>query len=176
VKYFSLLLISFVVLLSGGCAKKKYDYTIHKPKVKYRYPSQQALNKTLNKKLGSKYVWAEEGPRSFDCSGLVYYSYGVMNMQVPRVSSKQALVGAPIARSQLQYGDLIFFDTSSPRNGRINHVGIYIGNGKFEHAANSKDGVIITSIDKPYYKSRVMSYRRYLPSTYAINQQPVYKQ
>lgn len=174
-KYFFLLLISFVVLLSGGCAKKKYDYTIHKPTIKYKYPSKQALNKTLNEKLGSKYIWAEEGPSAFDCSGLIYYSYGVMNMQVPRVSSRQALVGMPITRSQLQYGDLIFFDTSSPRNGKINHVGIYVGNSNFQHAASTKKGVIITSLNKPYYKSRVMAYRRYLPSTYAVPYSSIYR-
>ena len=173
-RYFFLLLISFVVLLSGGCGKK-YDYTIHKPKVKYRYPSKQALNKTLSQKLGSRYIWAEEGPNAFDCSGLVYYAYGTMNMTTPRVASKQALVGMPIKRSQLQYGDLIFFDTSKKRTGKVTHVGIYVGNNKFEHAASTKKGVIISSLDKPYYKSRVLSYRRYLPSTYRYYQYPSYR-
>jgi len=99
--------------------------------------------------------------------------YGILTTH--KEMPKQALVGMPINRSQLQYGDLIFFDTSKKRTGKVTHVGIYVGDNKFEHAASTKKGVIISSLDKPYYKSRVLSYRRYLPSTYRYNQYSSYR-
>ncbi|NKQ40311.1 MAG: hypothetical protein HF962_01920 [Sulfurovum sp.] len=161
-KSFFLLLFPIIIISLSGCAPK-YDYRIHKPKVKYKKPSKDALARTLKEKLGSKYVWAEEGPRSFDCSGLTYYSYGRMNMEIPRVSREQAKVGKTVALDQLKYGDLLFFDTAKKRTGKVNHVGIYIGDGKFQHASSSTEGVIITDVNSSYYKKRVVVCKRYLP-------------
>ncbi len=142
----------------------KYDYSIHKPKVIYPKPSREALSKLLRKQLGKPYVWAEEGPNAFDCSGLVYYCFSSMNMKhVPRVSRNQAKVGKAVPLDQLQYGDLIFFDTTPRKTGQITHVGIYIGDGKFEHASNEKEGVKISSLNSPYYSSRIRICRRWLP-------------
>jgi len=162
-KSFFLLLIPFILLSLSGCAPK-YDYTVHKPKVKYKKPSKDALARTLKEKLGTKYVWAEEGPKAFDCSGLTYYSYGRMNMTIPRVAREQAKVGKKVTKDALVYGDLIFFDTTKHRSGKITHVGIYVGDGKFQHASSSKEGVIISDLNSSYYSRRAVVYRRYLPS------------
>jgi hypothetical protein len=114
--------------------------------------------------LGKPYIWAEEGPDAFDCSGLVYYCYSSMNMKgVPRVARKQAKVGKRISPDELRYGDLVFFDTTPRKTGQITHVGIYVGDGKFEHASNEKEGVKISSLSKPYYRSRIRICRRWLP-------------
>jgi len=164
VKSFFLLIIPFTLFFLSGCAPK-YDYTIHKPKIKYKKPSKEALAKTLKEKLGTEYVWAEEGPRAFDCSGLTYYSYGRMNMEIPRVAREQAKIGKKVALSELGYGDLIFFDTGKHRSGKITHVGIYIGGGKFQHASSSKEGVIISDLNSSYYSKRVIVCKRYLPSS-----------
>ena len=160
-QFFLLLTLSSLLLLSG--CTPKYDYTIHKPKIVYKKPTRKALKTTLKHELGKDYVWAEEGPKAFDCSGLTYYSYGRMNMEIPRVSREQAKIGKKIAIEDLQYGDLIFFDTSKSKKGIVNHVGIYIGDGKFQHASSSTEGVIITPIDNGYYRDRVVICRRYLP-------------
>ena len=162
-KSFSLLLLSFALLFLSGCTPK-YDYTIHKPKVKYKKPSRDALARTLKEKLGTAYVWAEEGPKAFDCSGLTYYSYGRMNMTIPRVAREQAKVGTEVTKEALVYGDLVFFNTSKHRSDKITHVGIYIGDGKFQHASSSKEGVIISDLNSSYYRSRLITCRRYLPS------------
>jgi len=162
-KSFFLLLIPFLLLSLSGCAPK-YDYTVHKPKVKYKKPSKDALARTLKEKLGTEYVWAEEGPKAFDCSGLTYYSYGRMNMTIPRVAREQAKVGKKVTKDTLVYGDLIFFDTTKHRSGKITHVGIYVGDGKFQHASSSKEGVIISDLNSSYYSRRAVVYRRYLPS------------
>jgi len=124
-KSFFLLLIPLLILSLSGCAPK-YDYTIHKPKVKYKKPSQKALARTLKEKLGTKYVWAEEGPKAFDCSGLTYYSYGRMNMTIPRVAREQAKVGKSVSLDELQYGDLIFFDTTKQTENRKDHPCRYL--------------------------------------------------
>ena len=162
-KSFFLLLIPFILFSLSGCAPK-YDYTIHKPKVKYKKPSKDALARTLKEKLGTEYVWAEEGPKAFDCSGLTYYSYGRMNMTIPRVAREQAKVGTKVTKDALAYGDLIFFNTSKYRSDKITHVGIYVGDGKFQHASSSKEGVIISDLNSSYYRSRIITCRRYLPS------------
>ena len=150
-----LLLIIFTLLISG-CATSRYDYSIHKPKVRYK-PSIRALDRLDTRALGSKYVWAEEGPYCYDCSGLTYYNFGTMGIEIPRVADAQFRNGTPIPRSELQKGDLVFFG-----NGRrATHVGIYIGNGKFEHASSAKQRVVISSLDKPYYRRHYMGARRY---------------
>ena len=160
-KYYHFLLLS-LLLLAVGCSRH-YDYTIHPPKVQYKQPSKEALSKLLNEQLGKKYVWAEEGPDEFDCSGLTYYCYGSMNVKIPRVSRDQAKVGKEVSPDKLQYGDLLFFDTTARKTGQITHVGVYIGDGKFEHASNEKEGVKISSLSDSYYKSRLRICRRYLP-------------
>lgn len=176
-RYFLLLTLTLLFLLSG--CTPKYDYTVHKPKIVYKKPTRKALKKTLQNELGKDYVWAEEGPDAFDCSGLVYYSYGRMNMPVPRVSKEQAKIGKEVSVENLQYGDLMFFDTSSSKKGAITHVGIYIGNGKFQHASSSKEGVITTPIDSNYYKDRLIICRRYLrddPNAPKVMPKPIYTQ
>jgi hypothetical protein len=162
-KYGVALFATLLLLLLDGCGPK-YDYTIHKPPVRYEKPSREALSKLLNKQLGKPYVWAEEGPDAFDCSGLVYYCYASMNIRgIPRVARRQAKVGEEVSVDELKYGDLIFFDTTPRKTGQITHVGVYVGDGKFEHAANEKEGVKISSLSSPYYRSRIRLCRRWLP-------------
>ncbi len=162
-KYGAALFSLILLLWISGCGPK-YDYSIHKPPVRYQKPNRKALAVLLDKQLGKPYVWAEEGPDAFDCSGLVYYCYASMNMQgIPRVARKQAKVGEQVSVKDLKYGDLIFFDTTPRKTGQITHVGIYVGDGKFEHAANEKEGVKISSLSKPYYRDRIRICRRWLP-------------
>ena len=156
------MIIPLFVLMAAGCATT-YDYTIHKPKVVYQEPSRQALSKSLRKTLGKKYVWAEEGPKAFDCSGLTYYSFGRMNLEIPRVSRDQATAGVEVPLDALQYGDLVFFDTGEDFTGTVTHVGVYIGDQKFQHASSRNGRVVISSLNESDYASRFLTARRYLP-------------
>ena len=153
--------ILFILLLLVACSPK-YDYTLHKPKVLFSKPSRKAMHKMLGRTLGRDYRWAEEGPDKFDCSGLVYYCYASMNKQVPRTAREQARVGKTISPKELKYGDLVFFDTSARKRGAITHVGIYVGNGKFQHASNERSGVKISSLNDPYYRKRLRICKRYI--------------
>ena len=146
------------LFIFSGCSR--YDYTIHKPKVLYK-PSVKALDKINRRNLGKRYVWAEEGPYCYDCSGLTYFTYGTMGIEIPRVAREQFKKGIPVSKSELQKGDLVFFDTSKYFRGKVTHVGIYLGNGKFEHASSSKKRVVISSLNNPYYKRRYLGARRY---------------
>jgi len=161
-----LLLISFT-----GCTDKpqhhpkKPRYTIDKPSIKYT-PSKKNLEKMVKQLQGSPYVWAEEGPTAFDCSGFTYYMYGSMGIELPRTARAQAKVGRRISSSQLQYGDLIFFATNKHKKHKITHVGMYLGNGWFTHASTVKHEVIYSNLFKSkYYKHKLRICRRYLPET-----------
>jgi len=120
---------------------------------------------------GSPYVWAEEGPNNFDCSGFTYYMYGSMGIEIPRVAREQAKKGQRIKASELVYGDLIFFDTDKRRRGNITHVGMYLGNGWFTHASTKNHEIIYSNLNtSTYYKKRLRICRRYLPSTETLVQ------
>ncbi len=123
--------------------------------------SNERVIRIAKRYLGRRYVWGAEGPNVFDCSGFTQYvmrkSKGV---NLPRVSRKQAYYGKYVSRSHLKPGDLVFFDTSRRRRGYVNHVGIYIGNNKFIHASSGKHRVVITSLDRPFYRSRFKWGRR----------------
>ena len=113
---------------------------------------------------GSPYVWAEEGPNDFDCSGFTYYMYGSMGINIPRVARKQAKIGKRVAPKNLKYGDLLFFATSTRSNHKITHVGMYLGDGWFTHASTVKNKVIYSNLFKSnYYKNKLRVCRRYLP-------------
>jgi cell wall-associated NlpC family hydrolase len=110
--------------------------------------------------LGKRYVWGAIGPWRFDCSGFTSYVCRKSGIHIPRTSIKQGRVGKKVSRSQLKKGDLVFFDTSRGRRGYINHVGIYIGGQKFIHASSAKRRVVISSLNKRFYKARFKWGRR----------------
>jgi len=163
--FLSLLLWSLVTGCKPSPHPKHPHYEITKPTVKYA-PSTKNLEKMVKKLKGSPYVWAEEGPDRFDCSGYTYYMYGSMGIEIPRTAHEQAKRGKYIKPSELQYGDLIFFDTTRRRNGKITHVGMYLGDGWFTHASTTKNEVVYSNLrTSPYYKKRLRICRRYLPES-----------
>lgn len=104
--------------------------------------------------LGKPYVYAAEGPDSFDCSGFTWFVYKHFGYSIPRGSSSQGSVGKAVAKSDLALGDIVLF-TSPNSGGAIGHVGIYIGGGKFIHASSgSERKVIISTLESGSYASR----------------------
>jgi len=109
--------------------------------------------KLAKQKLGQKYVWGAIGKSgTFDCSGFTNYVFKKNGINIPRTSRNQAKFGKLVARNKLKKGDLIFFDTSSPRKGYVNHVGIYLGHGRFIHASSAKKKVTISTLSNFYAK------------------------
>ena len=107
--------------------------------------------------IGTRYQRGAMGMGAFDCSGFTSYLYDQMGIKLNRTSRAQYTQGEAVDNSNLQTGDLVFFsDSVDP----IGHVGMYIGNGQFVHAANSRSGVIITDLTTGYYATRGYEARR----------------
>jgi len=111
---------------------------------------------------GGKYVWGGTTPQGFDCSGYVQYLYKKHHINLPRTAWAQSQKGTPVDKEHLQKGDLLFFLTDKSRGIPVTHVGIYIGNGQFIHAASKKKGIIISPIHHGYYAGKFVSAKRVL--------------
>jgi peptidoglycan DL-endopeptidase CwlO len=88
-----------------------------------------AMLRAAMSRRGMPYVWGAAGPTSFDCSGLVQWSFRQAGLVMPRVAADQALSGPAVPVSQLQPGDLLFYHTDPTDPTYISHVAIYLGNG-----------------------------------------------
>lgn len=111
-------------------------------------------------KLGSTYVYGDTGKAGFDCSGLVYSIYNnELGISIPRSSRTQSTFGQQVSKSDLQEGDLVFFNTTG--NG-VSHVGIYVGDGKFIHASSGQGKVMTSSLSEGYYQERYVNATRVL--------------
>ncbi|GAA0698711.1 C40 family peptidase [Paraclostridium ghonii] len=162
-----------VISESNGWAKISYNGTIGYVSSQYlgdassgggENPGQSSsVDKVINiakQQLGKPYVWGAEGPSSFDCSGFTQYSFkNGAGVNLPRVSRDQSKFGTAVSKSNLQKGDLVFFDTD--KSGSVNHVGIYIGNNEFIHASSGGGKVIISQFTS-FYNSTFTNARRVL--------------
>ena len=102
--------------------------------------------------LGTPYVYGGASPGGFDCSGLIMYAFAQIGVSLPHNAAAQYGYGTPVDRSQLQPGDLVFF------NG-LGHAGIYVGGGSFIHSPHTGDVVKISSMGG-WYDSTYVGARR----------------
>jgi len=107
---------------------------------------------------GVRYSYGGFSSRGFDCSGFVKYVYQRHGLNLPHNAAAQYGYGKPVSKSELKPGDLVFFRTGRSRG--INHVGIYIGNGKFIHASSARGRVRIDCLNEGYYKSHFVGAKR----------------
>ncbi|MDD2903202.1 MAG: C40 family peptidase [Syntrophales bacterium] len=158
--------------LRGSLAHRPRSTT---PPSKVLLPSMQqsqrsVANKTTDRLLTRAYHYlgtpyrlggSLETGRATDCSGFVQYIYQQANIDLPRSSSEQAREGTVVSRSlnfaRLLPGDLLFFGN---RSRHINHVGIYLGDGKMIHASNSHHKVVISDLDEPYLQGAFVVAKR----------------
>lgn len=115
----------------------------------------QAVSTAYNY-LGTPYVWGGTSPNGFDCSGFTQYVFKQLGVSLNRTAASQLKNGTKV--TSLQTGDLVFFANTYSTSAAASHVGIYIGNNQFIHAANG--GVKITSMDQEYYAARYIGARR----------------
>lgn len=92
--------------------------------------------------LGTPYVYGGEGRRGIDCSSLVQHSFRDNGIRLPRTAAEQAKVGRNVPIDQLQPGDRLYFSASGTR---IDHTGLYMGDGLFVHASGSGRAVIVSN-------------------------------
>ena len=102
-------------------------------------------------------------PGGFDCSGLVQYVFAQYGLSVPRVVEQQWEVGDKVKPSDIEPGDLIFFNTKKRGDG-ASHVAIAIGGDSFVHAPNSTGVVRIETLSSTYWGSRYIGARRVSPT------------
>ncbi|MCR8642757.1 C40 family peptidase [Paenibacillus sp. N1-5-1-14] len=110
-----------------------------------------------------KYVFGKNDPAklTFDCSSFTKFLFAKQGVDLKWGSSAQSKQGTSIKQiSQLKKGDLVYFSVSTP--GQVNHVGVYMGDGKFIHNLSPKDGVVISDLSKGNWTKRFISGSRVL--------------
>jgi peptidoglycan endopeptidase LytE len=117
----------------------------------------QALVNTAMGYQGVRYRYGGMSSRGFDCSGLVARVLRAHGIRAPHNSAALYKLGKSVAKSSLQAGDLVFFRT---RGRGISHVGIYVGNGNFVHAATGRGKVCTDTLRSGYYAQRYVGARR----------------
>lgn len=132
-----------------------------KPVVKRNVPNDMGgiAARTAERFVGIPYRWGGDTVvDGMDCSGFVRAVYNLCGINIPRTSAEQFRTGDSVARGDLVDGDLVFFGSSADR---INHVGIYVGNGRFVHAPRRGDEIKVSQIDERYFTERFVGARRY---------------
>jgi cell wall-associated NlpC family hydrolase len=106
------------------------------------------------REVGVPYRWGGASPAAgFDCSGLVYWAYGRLGIELPHSSYALYDQGRRVTPSRMKAGDLLFFSG-------LGHVGIYIGRGRMVHAPHSGSRVQVVSLGSSSYGSRIVGVRR----------------
>ena len=122
--------------------------------IQYKNPGQRVVL-SAKKQLRKRYRWGGTSPRTgFDCSGLMQYAYKSIKVDIPRTAREQYKYTKRIPLSKLQAGDLIFFHTRRTRT-RVNHVGLYLGDGEFIHAPRRGKRVSVAKLNKYWRRKTV---------------------
>ena len=171
-RHFSFL---FLTLLLFSCAAhQKTDYRQHipppqpgshiqnadlyHPQAEYR---REIIVQKAIESLGVPYKWGGQSPKTgFDCSGLIVYSHQKADIIIPRTAKAQFDNGKVVSKANLQIADLVFFKT--PKENKVYHVGIYMGDGLFIHAPGKGRKVTYGYLSNSYFKKYYIGSRSYL--------------
>jgi cell wall-associated NlpC family hydrolase len=145
-----LALLAKALVLAGCMAPRQPDAV--PPEIPAAIDSRSRAVEVATRMIGAPYRYGASGPGSFDCSGLVQYSYGLAGIALPRTSREQFGVAIPIRLTDAKPGDLLFFRY----DGIVSHVGIYLGDLRFVHAPSSGKEVEVASLQNPHYQQHFL--------------------
>lgn len=101
------------------------------------------------RQVGVPYRYGGDGTDGFDCSGLVHYAYARAGKAVPRTTGDLWRRTRPVQGTELEVGDIVFFDIA----GKVSHVGLYLGSGRFVHAPSTGREVTVADLQSGYYRN-----------------------
>lgn len=104
------------------------------------------------RQIGVPYRYGGHDAAGFDCSGLVHYAYSKAGKSMPRTTAGLWREMHPVAESELRTGDVLFFDIE----GKVSHVGLYLGEQRFVHAPSTGREVSIESLDSDFYRKALI--------------------
>ncbi len=144
----------FLMMLAGGCTAQptKPIKVVFQPETSKNAPSHPAVA-VATRMIGIPYRYGGDSPqRGFDCSGLIHYAFGQVGIHAPRTTHTLYNSSFTVEPTALQQGDLLFFRIE----GKISHVGLYVGGKRFVHAPSSGKKVSYATLDNPYWRDRLV--------------------
>jgi len=162
----ALLNLTFLMLgMVSACSSQPVAETARSPSASPVRQPENLRSKTVGERaaevalrqVGVPYRYGGNSVSGFDCSGLVHYSYSRAGKRVPRTTGQLWSSTAPVDRSRLQAGDLLFFSIE----GKMSHVGLYLGGERFVHAPSSGRSVRVEDLRAPFYASALIRAGRF---------------
>ena len=136
------------------------DSVVYHPQTESSNPRKIIVQHAI-KSLGLPYKWGGRSPKTgFDCSGLIVYTHQKADIIIPRTAKAQFDNGKVVSKKNLHIADLVFF--KNPKENKVFHVGIYIGDNIFVHASGKGRQVTYGYMNNPYFKKQYIGSRSYL--------------
>jgi murein DD-endopeptidase len=157
------------VLLGGGCASEPAPAPPAQPLPPPQQPASPpaqpeegaAIARAAALMVGAPYHFGGADAAGFDCSGLALYVHETVGLAIPRTAQEQQRAARPVPLAQLSPGDLVFFRI---RSHRVDHVGIYAGDGRFIHAPRAGLAVSYADLSRGFYAQHLVSAGRFWES------------
>ena len=142
-----------LMVLAAGCASQPPggNGPVASSRTVAAAPGERAARVALEQ-VGVPYRYGGNSPHGFDCSGLVQYAYARAGVAVPRTTRQLWATAESVELSQLRAGDVLFFDIE----GKMSHVGLYLGERRFVHAPSTGRRVSVATLDAGYYREALL--------------------
>lgn len=159
-----LICLSLATGLMSACSMAVHRAEPVEASVSIELPATERANEVLLRALGlvgTRYRYGGDDPdEGFDCSGLIAFVFqDAAGIDLPRSSAAIGALDAPhVGAEALAGGDIVLFAV----RGRVNHVGIYVGDGRFVHSPKDGQSVRLDRLDAPYWREHYAGARRVL--------------